>query len=376
MIQSDVVIAGGGLIGVAVAWRAALRGLTVQLVDDAPGSGASYAAAGMLAPVSEASYGEERLLALARASLATYPGFVAELEEASGMSVGLRTHGTLLVGFDADDMRVVADLHAFHGELGLSAERLTASACRRVEPSLTTRLRGGLHVPGDHSVDARSLHAALLTAARRAGAEFVPARAASLLVEHGRAVGLRLPDGGTVCGGSVVLALGAWSGVLPGVPAGAVPVRPVKGQILRLRGDQLLAGTVRGVVRGRSIYLVPYGPDGLIVGASVEEQGYDGRVTVGTVHELLRDALELVPGLTEHELVETLARWRPGTPDNAPLIGSSSLPGLLLATGHYRNGVLLTPVTADAVAELLVTGVQPEVVAEVAPYRFHTEVLR
>jgi glycine oxidase len=375
MTRTDVVVAGGGLIGLAVAWRAAARGLTVRLVDDAPGTGASYAAAGMLAPVSEASYGEERLLALARVSLAAYPSFVAELEEASGLAVGLRTRGTLLVGFDEDDLRVVAELHAFHGALGLSAVRLTPSACRRVEPSLTPRLRGGLHVPDDHSVDARALHAALLVAAQRAGVAVVRERVAGLLVERGRAVGVQLPGGEAVRGDTVVLALGAWSGALPGLPPGEVPVRPVKGQILRLRGEPLLAGTVRGLVRGRSVYLVPYGEDGLVVGATVEEQGFDARITAGAVHDLLRDAIELVPGLTELELVETLARWRPGTPDNAPLIGPASLPGLVLATGHYRNGVLLTPVTADAVVQLLLSGVQPEVTADVAPARFHAQAL-
>jgi glycine oxidase len=375
MTRTDVVVAGGGLIGLAVAWRAAARGLTVRLLDDAPGTGASHAAAGMLAPVSEASYGEERLLALARVSLAAYPSFVAELEEAAGMAVGLRRGGTLLVGFDEDDLRVVAELHAFHGALGLSAERLTPSACRRVEPSLTPRLRGGLHVPDDHSVDARALHAALLVAAQRAGVAVVRERVAGLLVERGRAVGVQLPGGEAVRGDTVVLALGAWSGALPGLPPGEVPVRPVKGQILRLRGEPLLAGTVRGLVRGRSVYLVPFGEDGLVVGATVEEQGFDARIIAGAVHELLRDAIEIVPGVTELELVETLARWRPGTPDNAPLIGPASLPGLVLATGHYRNGVLLTPVTADAVVQLLLSGVQPDVTADVAPSRFHAQAL-
>ena len=165
-----------------------------------------------------------------------------------------------------------------------------------------------------------------------------------------------LEDGRRRDADQVVLALGAWSGRLPGVPAGTVPVRPVKGQILRLRGTPLLEGTVRALVRGRSVYLVPYGEDRLVVGATVEEQGFDPRVTVGAVLDLLRDATEVVPGLTELELVETLARWRPGTPDNGPLLGRSPLPGLVLATGHYRNGVLLAPVTADALAQVLTGG--------------------
>ena len=367
--MTDVVVAGGGLIGLAVAWRAAQRGLSVTVVDDAPGSGASYAAAGMLAPVTEAAYGEERLLALCRASLARYPAFVEELRAAGGVDVTLRTAGTLVVGFDADDMRALEDLHAFQRELGLEVERLTPSRARRFEPVLTPRLRGALHVAGDHSVDARALHAALLVAAQRAGATLRRARVEAVAVEDGRATGVVLRDGSYVAAGTVVLALGAWTGLLPGVPR--VPVRPVKGQILRLAGAEgLLERTVRALVRGRQVYLVPYGHGGLVVGATVEDKGFDDVVTAGAVHDLLRDAIEVVPAVSELALVETLARWRPGTPDNAPLIGPAALPGLVLATGHFRNGVLLTPVTADVVAELLVTGELPAVAAPFAPSRF------
>ncbi len=367
--MTDVLVAGGGLIGLAVAWRAALGGLQVTVVDEAPGSGASRAAAGMLAPVTEAAYGEERLLELARASLARYPSFVAELEAASGLGVGLRTVGTLLVGFDADDVTALEELHAFQRELGLPAERLTPRAARAREPGLSPRLRGALHVPGDHSVDPRALHAALLVSAERAGVRLVRARVEELAVDGGRAVGL-LAGGERLAADTVVLALGAWSGRLAGLPDGAVPVRPVKGQILRLRGAAVLDGTVRALVRGRAVYLVPYATDRLVVGATVEELGFDERVTAGGVHDLLRDAIEVVPGVTELELVETLARSRPGTPDNAPLLGRSPLPGLVLATGHHRNGALLTPVTGDAVAELLLTGALPAVAAPFTADRF------
>lgn len=363
-----VLVAGGGVIGLAVAWRAARAGLSVTVVDPAPGQGASHAAAGMLAPVAEAAYGEDALVALARRSLARYPAFVADLEQASGMQVGLRTAGTTLVGFDEDDVRALHDLHRFHTELGLPADRITSRECRRREPSLSTRVRGGVHVPDDHSVDARALHAALLVAVDRAGATVVRARVGAVLVEGGRARGLRLEDGSVLRGDAVVLALGAWSGGLPGVPA--VPVRPVKGQVLRLRGEPLLTGTVRALVRGRPVYLVPYGGDGLVVGATVEEQGFDARVTAGAVLELLQDAADVVPGTTELELVETTVRWRPGTPDNAPLLGPSHCDGLVLATGHHRNGVLLAPVTADVVLDVLTRGELPAYAAALSPLRF------
>jgi glycine oxidase len=366
--MNEVVVAGGGLIGLAVAWRCAQRGLRVTVVDEAPGAGASYAAAGMLAPVTEAAYGEERLLTLCRTSLGRFPAFAREVERASGVDVGLRTAGTLLVGFDADDMRAVDELHAFRTGLGLAAQRLTPSQARRREPALTPRLRGALRVPDDHSVDGRALHTGLLAAAQAAGVRVVRSRIDAVRVAGGRATGLCLDGGTELAAHTVVLALGAWSASLPGVPP--LPVRPVKGQILRLCGaDGLLHGTVRALVRGRQVYLVPYGKDGLVLGATVEEKGFDRTVTAGAVHDLLRDAIEVVPGVTELELVETLARWRPGTPDNAPLLGPSALPGLVVATGHYRNGVLLTPVTADVIAELLTSGAVPAIAAPFAPDR-------
>jgi glycine oxidase len=358
----DVVVAGGGLIGLAVAWRGAQRGLAVTVVDDAPGSGASLAAAGMLAPVSEASYGEQQLTRLCVASLERWPAFAAELQEAAGTPVPLRTAGTLVVGFDDDDVRALDALHAFRTGLGLAAERLPGRAARRREPALTPRVRGGVLVAGDLSVDGRALHAALLAAARAEGVRLLAGRVAGVCTDAGRATGVALADGTRVAAGSVVLALGAHSGRVPGAPP--LPVRPVKGQILRLGGaGGLLEGTVRALVRGREVYLVPYGDGRLVVGATVEDRGFDATVTAGGVHDLLHDAIEVVPAVSELELLETLTRWRPGTADNAPLLGPSGLPGLVLATGHFRNGVLLTPVTGDAVAELLVTGELPAVAA-------------
>jgi glycine oxidase len=370
--MTDVAVAGGGLVGLAVAWRAALRGLSVTVVDDAPGTGASAAAAGMLAPVTEAGYREEALLRLGAESLQRWPAFAAELEAASGRPVGLRTAGTLVVGFDEDDVRELDALHAFQRELGLAAQRLTPRETRRREPALTPRVRGGLLVEGDHSVDGRAVHAALLAALERAGGTLLRERVAEVVVDGGRAAGLRLASGDVVAAGATVLALGAHSGGLPGAPP--LPVRPVKGQILRMAGaGGLLEGTVRALVRGRPVYLVPYDGDRLVVGATVEDRGFDARVTAGGVHDLLHDAIEVVPEVEELELAEVLARWRPGTPDNAPLLGPSSLPGLVLATGHHRNGVLLTPVTAEATAELLATGALPEVAAPFTADRFRRD---
>jgi glycine oxidase len=321
----------------------------------------------MLAPVTEATYGEERLLRLCQESLRRYPSFVAELAEQTGRDVGLRTSGTLLVGFDADDMRALDDLHRYHRELGLPATRLTPTEARRREPGLTQRLRGAVHAASDHSVDGRALHGALL--ATLPPGTLVRRKVAAVTVENGRAVGLTLDDGSVVRGDAIVLALGAGSGSVPG--ASALPVRPVGGQILRVRAaEPLLEGTVRALVRGKSVYLVPLHGDEVIIGATSEEKGWESRVTAGGVHDLLRDAIEVLPGLAEAELTETLVRFRPGTPDNAPILGPTELPGLVAATGHYRNGVLLTPVTADAIACLIADGALPEVAAGFDASRF------
>ncbi|MFC8450191.1 glycine oxidase ThiO [Kitasatospora sp. NPDC057223] len=375
--RPDLLVVGGGIIGLAVAWRSAQRGLGVTVVDPAPGGGAAQVAAGMLAPVTELQYGEEALLELGLASNARYAQFAAELEEASGLSTGYRACGTLAVALDSDDREELRELHAFHQRLGLASHWLTGRECRRLEPMLAPGVRGGLHVTDDHQVDGRRLAAALVEACGRAGVTLLRAGAAELLTGAGadRVTGVRLDDGTTLAGDTVVLAAGPRSHLLPGLPEGVLPaIRPVKGQILRLRVPApyrpFLSRNVRAVVRGQHLYLVPREDGELVIGATSEEQGYDTTVTAGGVYELLRDAHDLVPGITELPLVETSAGLRPGSPDNAPLIGWTSLPGLYAATGHYRNGVLLTPVTADLAAQELATGVTPALAAPFSPTRF------
>ncbi|WP_406197757.1 glycine oxidase ThiO [Kitasatospora sp. NBC_01560] len=378
--HADVLVIGGGIIGLAVAWRAAQRGLRIVVADPSPGGGAARVAAGMLAPVTELQYGEEPLLRLGMASNQRYAAFAAELEEASGgQDTGYRQCGTLAVALDADDRAELRELHAFHLRLGLDSQWLTGREARRLEPMLAPGVRGGLHVADDHQVDGRRLLTALLRAGEAAGVAVRPSAAAELLVEDGRAVGARLGTGETVTADRVVLAAGPDSHRLPGLPAGVLPaIRPVKGQILRLRIPPayrpFLSRNVRAVVRGQHLYLVPRENGELVIGATSEEQGYDTTVTAGGVYELLRDAHELVPGITELPLVETSVGLRPGSPDNAPLLGPTALPGLVAATGHYRNGVLLTPVTADLLAEYLASGTTPELAAPFSPTRFTTEV--
>ncbi|WP_432085150.1 glycine oxidase ThiO [Streptomyces sp. bgisy095] len=372
---SDVLVVGGGIIGLVTAWRAARRGLSTAVVDPEPGGGAARVAAGMLAAVTELHYGEETLLGLNLASAARYPAFVAELEEATGLDVGYRACGTLAVALDADDRAHLRELHALQTRCGLASEWLSGRECRRLEPMLAPGVRGGLRVDGDHQVDPRRLAAALVVACERAGVVFHRALAERLSVVRDRARGAVLAGGEELAAGQTVLAAGSLSGRLAGVPDEVLPpVRPVKGQVLRLRVPPayapFLSRTVRAVVRGSHVYLVPRENGELVVGATSEELGWDTTVTAGGVYELLRDAHELVPGLTELPLTETLAGLRPASPDNAPLLGPTALPGLHLATGHYRNGVLLTPVTGDVMAEALTTGALPDEARPFTPRRF------
>ncbi len=363
----DVAIVGGGVIGLSIAWRAAQQGQRVLVADPQPGSGATHAAAGMLTPIAEAAYAEREIFGLGQESLRRYPEFAAELQTASGLPTGFRQTGTLQVAYDADDYAVLAETRLLQESFGVHLRQLTARECRSAEPMLDPSVRGGLLAPDDGSIDPRLLAVALLRAAETAGARIVRQSVTEIICTAGRADRVRLADDSVVQASSIVLAAGWESALIPGLPESiAPPVRPVKGQIIRLRTTPamdaaglppgLLQRTVRGIVRGRSVYLVPRESGELVVGATQEELGPDTTVTAGGVWELLRDARMLVPGITELELTDIVAGLRPGTPDNAPVIGPSELPGLVIATGHFRAGVLLAPVTADTIAAFLRTG--------------------
>jgi glycine oxidase len=356
--QHDVAVVGGGVIGLAVAWRAAQRGLRT-LVLDSGDPGAWQYAAGMLAPVTEAEFGEDALLELGLRAAREFAGFCDELAEASGRDPGHRRTGTLAVARDRDEAAELDRLYDFRRSLGLEVARLLPSKARRAEPALAPTVRLALDVPGDDAVDPRRLVAALAEAAERAGAELRRARV--------RAVGERrveLADGTSLEVRHVVVAAGAWSGQL-----GDVPVRPVKGQIMRLR-DPAGADLVTRTIRTRDGYLVPRGEGRYVLGASVEERGWDTAPTTGATFELIRDLAEVVPGVLELEIEELGAGLRPGTPDNLPAIGPGALPGLVWATGHYRNGILLADVTAQAVADVLTGGALPDWAAACDPKRF------
>jgi len=369
--RADVIVVGAGVIGLSVAFELADAGLRVTVVDPSPARGALWAAAGMLAPAAEYLFGEEALARANRASAEAWPAFAERLEAASGVSVALERKGTIVVAATPGDADALGELGAEAASLGLSVERLTPSEARDAEPALAPRLAGALWMPDDHHLDNRALAAALLEACRRRGVELVQSRVASVVVEASTAVGVELGQSGEQLSAShVVLAAGAHSGSVGGLPEEVVPpIRPVKGQIIRLRrsGREVAPRhVVRAMVEGSRVYVVPRSSGEMVVGATMEEQGFDTRVTAGAVLDLLRHTWRVVPGIAEMELTETIARLRPGTPDNAPLVGQSALGGLVLACGHFRHGILLAPLTAAAVSATILGRALP---SEMVPFQ-------
>ena len=371
---TDVLIVGGGVIGLAIGWRAVREGLSVRLLerDPAPATRTSRVAAGMIAPIGEALPSERPLLELSLESARRYPQFVEELEAETGSSTGYRRYGALLVARDADEAAVLDRDLAFRQSLGSPVHRLLPSQARRLEPALAPSLRLALEVPDDHAVDPRALAAALTRAFTRAGGELrTGTEVSGLSLSHDQVHGVRLDNGETLSAGHVVIAAGPWSGQIGGTPAGAqIPFRPVKGQILTL-SDPNGPGMIERVLRMQPGYLVPRGDGRYVLGGSVEERGFDTTITAGAVFDLLRDAIELVPGVSEWTLEELNSGIRPGTSDNLPVIGTSPvLERLVWATGHHRHGILLTPITADLVVDEMAGRPLPDLAGPASPERF------
>jgi glycine oxidase len=356
--HADVLVVGGGIIGLAVAWRARQRGMSVTLLERGEtGQGTSRVAAGMLAPVAEVEFGESgrRVLELGLRSAALWPAFAKELQEASGIPLELQQTGTLLLARDEDEARELERQLSFRSSLRLRVERLRPSQAREREPALAPTLRLALEAPDDHSIDPRPVLAALREACERAGVRLREQSAvARIELEAGEKVrGVVLEDAERIAAEQVVLAAGPWTGQIAGLsPSARIPVRPVKGQILRLR-DPAGPGLLRRTVRFEGGYLLPRGDGRYVLGASMEERGYELAPTAGAVYELLHDAHELVPGVRDLEIEELSVGLRPSTPDNTPAIGAGALAGLTWATGHHRNGILLAPLTAELVTGLL-----------------------
>jgi glycine oxidase len=373
---ADVAVIGGGAIGLSVAWRAAARGMDVVVLErDRAGAGTSHYAAGMLAPIAEVTPSEKPLLDLGLRSARLYPVFVSELLKAAGVdTIGYTTSGTLLVARDADEAEALERELELRRRFGLDVERLRPSEARHREPGLAPALRLALDVPSDNAVDPRALLPALARAVRACGGE-LRENAPVAVVEHDdeRVTGVRLADGSRVRARDVVAAAGVWSNQIAGATdSDQIPLRPVKGQIMRLH-DPAGPGLLQRVIRMGSSYIVPRGDGRYVVGATSEERGFDTTVTAGAAFELLRDASELVPGISELVIDEFSAGLRPGTPDNLPAIGPGAISGLHWAVGHRRGGILLAPVTAELiVGSLAGEDLDAPELAAFAPGRFTT----
>lgn len=346
----QVAVVGGGVIGLSIAWRAQRAGHDVRIFDPTPGEGACSAAAGMLAPLSELTFGEEELFGPSIESLARYPSFVRELHDETGADVGFRETGTVLVGFDADDLAAIKDVATLHDAHGFPATTLRASATRALEPNLSPRIRGGVDIPGDLQVDPMQLHAALTAAVGD-----VVHRCSVASVGPGV---LTTDDGVRHVADTIVVAAGARTTTL--LPD--VPVRPVAGCTVELMPRTPAGGlpapelptsrTIRALVKGRPAYIVPTTGGRIIVGASSVDRGFAPAPTLTETYDVIRAAIDVMPALGDMEVARVRNGWRPATPDHAPVIGYVD-DGVMVASGHWRGGILLAPWTADVVTSLL-----------------------
>lgn len=375
-IRPHVAIVGAGVMGLSIGWRLASAGCTVDIFEQGTsGLGASHAAAGMLAACAEVEPGEEGLLALNRESQRLWPAFAAELEATSGMAVDLRTEGTLVLALTADDAARMRHLITFQQGLGLPVEWLGAADVRRREPHLSSKLAGAVSCPEDHQVDNRKVAAALKIAALAAGARLHEDCAVERVeVTDGRASAVIAKGQGQASerfgADLVVLAAGAWSRGVSIAPAAPLPVRPVKGQMLAVAMDPA-APILNHVVWAPGTYLVPRKDGRLIVGATVEERGFNTDLTAGGQLALLTHAWRALPTIEELPILEQWVGFRPGSRDDAPILGpSAEVEGLIFATGHHRNGILLLPVTAEAISRLILDGEMAQVIAPFTAGRF------
>jgi glycine oxidase len=347
MKKFDVAVAGGGLIGGSIALELARAGLSVGVFDrQEPGLEASWAGAGILSPAPE-SAAMISLVPLGKASMAIYPEFVGMVEEISGQSAGYRPKGTLQALFSRDAREELSTVIALHHGLGLKSEPLRAEDARELEPSLSDDLEAGVLRPDEASVDNRAMTQAVLEAARRSGVQFFPGSSVDAIWREGdKCLGLCLKNE-KIAARWTVIAAGCFSASIEGVAAYA-PVRPAKGQMIALRADDL---KIERVLWSEKIYLVPRNDGRILAGATVEYTGFEKGVTAGGIEKILSGAIELSPGLADARVEETWAGLRPDSPDHLPILGPTDLDGLLIATGHFRGGILLTPITAKLMSE-------------------------
>ena len=368
--KKRAVIIGGGIIGLGIGWQLAKAGCDVSIYDrNKAGRKASWAAAGMLSPLAEVNFDERNLLQIGLASYRTYPEWVEELELDSGMSVGFRTEGTLIIALDQDDARELQDLYELQTTLSLPVEWLTGAEARKIEPSLSPRTVAAISCDSDLQVDNRLMVKALIHAFQEQGGilcEDHPVEGIEIQGETAKGI---FVHGALVEADVVVLAAGCWSPLIPNLPdAVRPPVRPVKGQMLALKMDE--PPIIQKVIHAPDAYLVPKNDGRLLVGATSEEQGFDTQLTAGGMFELLRGAWEALPGIYDFPIVETWVGLRPGSRDNAPILGKTAIENLIMATGHYRKGILLAPTTAREITSLILTDRTSEIITPFQLLRF------
>jgi glycine oxidase len=369
-MDQDVLIVGGGTIGLGIGFELVRRGTPVTIFErDEAGRGTSYQAAGMLAPDAEIEFEELELYDLNRESLRRWPAFAERVENASGQSVDYRDEGTLIVADDRDAAEALERLYEFQQEQGLDVEWLTGEEAREIEPFVAPRLSAAVFAPSDHQVDNRRLVEALRTAFEAEGGTLHEDTPVEAVVPDAETPAVRTADGKRVAADRVVVAAGVWSRELDGLtPDATPPVRPVKGQMIQLRRKRPF--DLQHVVRGPEAYLAPKSDGRIVMGATSEEMGFDTTVTAGGLYDLLEGGWEVVPGIRDLPVDETWAGLRPASRDHAPLLGETTAPGVLMATGHYRHGILLTPITAEEMARLIRTGETSDWVQPFSPLRF------
>ena len=371
---SSVVIAGAGIIGLTTAWQMRRRGIEVTVLDDAPVSGATFAAAGMLAPVSEVVWDQPTLYPLMVESGRIYRDFAAAIADDVGHDIGYLESSTFVCAGDSADRQTLNELLELQHRMGMTVNRLSVSQARAAEPALGPGFVGAVDIPGDHQVDPRQLCGAILEIL---GDQVVPTRAGEVLFnkDH-RAIGLGGADGRKYYADHVVLAAGVGTGAITGIPHALTDLlRPVRGEVLRLRVPEplqpLVTRTIRGVVQGRAVYIVPRTDGTIVLGATTREDDMIG-VRAEGVHQLLRDAHRLVPGILDCEIYEMTAKARPGSPDDVPMIGQVG-DGLTVSMGYFRHGILLAAIGSKIGADV-VCGTEKDnnsaLLAAVDPFRF------
>lgn len=369
-MNEDVIIVGGGTIGLSIGFELVRTGTSVTVFEKGDaGRGTSWQAAGMLAPDAEIGFEELELYRLNRESLRRWPEFAGRVETASGMDVDYRNEGTLIVADDRDHAEALRRLFEFQQEQGLDVEWLTGEEARDREPFVAPRLSAAIYAPGDHQVDNRRFVRAVRAGFTAEGGTLYEGTPIEAVVPHESTPAVLTEEGSRHEASTVVVAAGVWSRQLDGLtPKARPPVRPVKGQMIQLRRERPF--DLQHVIRGPEAYLAPKRDGRIVVGATSEEMGFDTTVTAGGLYDLLKGAWEVVPGIRDLPVDETWAGLRPASRDHAPLIGRSSAPGIMMATGHYRHGILLTPVTAEEMAHLIQTGETSAWLEPFSPARF------